>query len=254
MTWLRLAVSVAIGPLAGALVSAAAANAQVVAGRVVQRGSSVIIDDATVFVGDVVGSRGRTMRTSSQGLFRIKLDAAGSLIVRVRRLGFRPYSSEVLRLEKGDSVSLDVELEPVPQELTPVAVNAELEAIKDIRIRGYNARSIDATFITPSQLDAAGRGAHNYLDIMGRLRLLFVRIDHTCVRPLSGGRCYRVFLNDQILADHEEEIVATRLVVDPNNIDHIVLIGGGEDLRGIHVYTRDYTNRQRQAFKIPPAR
>ncbi|MEP7346742.1 MAG: carboxypeptidase-like regulatory domain-containing protein [Gemmatimonadaceae bacterium] len=250
--------SKAFGLAALLLACAPIAGAQVVVGRVVQRGTNAVIEDASVFIGDVVGSRGRTVSSSSQGKFRVKLDTAGSLVVRVRRIGFRPFESSVLRIAIGDSAIVDVQLEPVPQELTPVVINAELEAIKDIHIRGYDPRSMPATYFTASQIDAVGRDSRNYLDIMRKLRFVFVNVDDTCVHNLGVARlCVPVYLDDRLLATDPDELRATLFVVDPNTVDHIVYLRAGEAIPrefsggALFIYTRNYTNRQRQSVKVP---
>lgn len=243
------------------LICAPIAGAQVVVGRVVQRGTDAAVEDASVFVGEVVGARGRTIRSSSQGKFRVKLDAAGSLVVRVRRIGFRPFASSVLRVATDDSVIVDVQLEPVPQELTPVIIDAELDAIKDIRIRGYDPRSMPATYFTPSQIDAVGKDAHSYLDIMRKLRYVFLNIDESCVHGLGVGRgCLPVYLDDWLLAADPEELHATLFVIDPNSVDHIIYLHALDSLPyeftggALLIYTRNYTARRRQAVKVPASK
>lgn len=123
------------------------ANGQVITGRVVQQGTDAAIVEALVTLSDEVGGHQRTQRTSSQGSYRFVLDAPGQARIRARRLGFRPFVSAVVRLEAGDTLTLPVELIPVPQELSRVTVNAEVEAVKDLRIVGYNARSMETVVI-----------------------------------------------------------------------------------------------------------
>jgi hypothetical protein len=226
-------------------------NAQVVTGRVLQSGTDVAIGDATVFVGDVAGAHGRTLRTRSDGRFRTQLDDAGAFIVRVRRIGFRPFESTELHVAKDDSAIVDVQLAPVPQQLSTVLVNAELDAIKDLRVVGYNARSLPLTYFTPSQIDAAGAGARNYLDIMRMLRVTSVVIDEYCVRFLRGMRCLPVYLDDRFLGENPEEIRQSLFVIDPNAVDHIAYLRPKQTLfelerGGLFIYTREYTQKQRQ--------
>jgi hypothetical protein len=232
--------------LALLLVPTIHAGAQMISGRVVQQGTDVAIVEALVSISDERGEHQRTVRTSSSGTFSFRLNGPGQVEIRVRRLGFRPFVSAVLRVEAGDTLTVPVMLMPVPQELSRVTVNAELEAIKDLRIVGYNARSMEAIFVPPSKVEAVGKDAFTYLDVVNRLRLTFVNVTDTCVQKLMGGGCLPLYVDDWFISADPEQLQLLRRMVDPNDIDHIVFVRGGALAGTLHIYTRDYTARQRQ--------
>ncbi|MEP7345384.1 MAG: carboxypeptidase-like regulatory domain-containing protein [Gemmatimonadaceae bacterium] len=230
------------------------AHGQMITGRVVQQGTDAGIVEALVTISDDLGAHQRTQRTSSQGSYRFVLQAPGNIVIRVRRLGFRPFVSAILRVEAGDTVAVPVALVPVPQELSRVTIDAEVEAIKDIHILGYNTRSFEAVFIPPSRIEAVGKDAFTYLDIVSNLRLTFLNVTDACVQPLRVRRCLTVYVDDWPVSDDPEVLGVMRHIVDPNDIDHIVIPRGGALLGNLMIYTRTYTARQRQRFaaRRPP--
>lgn len=230
------------------------ASGQLIAGRVTRRDGAPI-PDVSVFAGDSVGGGGRNFRSDALGRFRVKLDVAGTFVLRVRRLGYRPFVSPSLSLKENDSLSYDVQLDPVPQQLAMVTVNAEIDAIRDLQMLGFGIRSIPATIIGPSQIEVVGRDAHTYVDVLRKIRLPSVNIDETCVRYWRGT-CLKVYLNDRLLGDGAETIKQTQFVIDPNEIDHIVYVRVDEaapsDVLGsLFIYTRAYTDRQRRLLRKP---
>lgn len=233
------------------LVPLSRAAAQTISGRVLQEGTDAAIIDALVSVSDTVGDHLRTVRTSSSGGFVIRLDGTAQVVLRARRLGFKPFVSTVLRVEVGDSVTVPIMLAPAPQELSPIMVNAEIEAIKDLKIVGYNARSMEAIFIPPSRVDAVGKDAVTYLDVIQNLRLIFVNVTDTCVQKLIDLHCLPLYVDDWFISADPEQLQILRRIVDPNEIDHIVFVRGGGLANTLHIYTRDYTARQRQRRRPP---
>jgi hypothetical protein len=233
------------------------AEAQVVTGRVLRRDGTPIAD-ASIFAGDSTGETGRAFRASANGHFRFKLDAAGTFFLRVRRLGYRQLLSPALTVGPADSLSYDAYLDEVPQQLATVTVDAEIESIRDLQVLGFGIRSMPATIIGPSQIEAVGRDARTYVDILRKIHLISVNIDETCVRDWKG-LCLALYLNDRLLADDEELLKATRFVIDPNDIDHILYVRADDAAPSgvagsLFVYTRTYTERQRRLLRkrLPP--
>lgn len=219
-------------------------EAQVITGRVTDLTTEAPIADALVTAEDNLGFH-FSARTSSRGYFRIPLIRSRSVLVKVRRLGFQPFSQSTNRIDTGDTLMLSVSLKPVPQQLSAVTIDAELEAAKDLRIVGYNARSIEATFITRSRIEAVGKDARSYSDIVDRLHLLNVNVTDRCVQRVAGERCIPVYVNDWFFSSDPEILQVTKSIVDPNDIDHIVFVRGGPLAGSMHIYTIDYVAKRR---------
>ena len=77
--------------------------------------------------------------TDAKGAFAIRGVAPGSHRLIVRRLGFRPSAIDVM-VESGHTAEVDVQIDPAPQQLTPITVAGRPEAF-DARLDGFNERS-----------------------------------------------------------------------------------------------------------------
>jgi hypothetical protein len=233
--------------------------AQVLMGRVVERGTDALIPDAIVVVTDSAGALLRSVRSNAQGRYRLTLANSSAVVLRVRRLGFRPFTSDVLHVGVGDTLRYDATLDEAPHVLSEVTIRDELERVRDLQYFGMSGRSIPATYITLSQIEAVGKDARNYVDIMRGLHLISFYIDEVCIHALLGGGCLAVYLDDRLLTDADPEMQqATRFVADPNEIDHMAYIRPGEqtampELKDgvLLIYTRKFTARQRKFLKRP---
>lgn len=222
--------------------------AQVVKGRVTSRDAA--IDGAVVELLTADSVVQRTSRTRANGEFRLTGVAPGPFTLQVRRLGFRPARLP-LSLH-GDTLRLDVQLEPAAVELPLVTINGERDAVLDLPVMGYDTRSLPVTIFTPSQLQAVGANAHQYLDVIRKLRLTFAYVDDNCVRDSGSNLCFSVYLDDRPLAGGEDidMLRATHFVLDPNDFDHVVFLRlqeGPAELRGtMFLYSSQYTKRIRE--------
>ncbi len=94
----------------GALAAAAgvamaqAADAQVVHGRVVEDRSGRGVASANLVVLDSVGQPAGYAQSNAFGEFSVRLTRSGSFFVRAERIGYRPATSAMSRVEAGDEV------------------------------------------------------------------------------------------------------------------------------------------------------
>ena len=77
--------------------------------------------------------------TDAKGSFSLRGILPGSHRLIVRRLGFRPTAIDVL-VESGHTAQVEIQIDPNPQQLTPVTVAARPEAF-DARLDGFLERS-----------------------------------------------------------------------------------------------------------------
>lgn len=229
-------------------------SAQVVIGAVLRRGGGHV-DGAAVRLTDSTGSKVLELRTNRDGEFQALLHQNETYGIDVRRLGFRPYVAQITTRSSTDTIRFSATLESLPQLLPAVRIDAEVERLKDLRVAGYNARSFPATFIPRSQIEAYGRDARTYMDILRKMRITSIYIDEKCVHFLLGGACLNVFLNDASLAGggDDDMLNAIQHAIAPEDIDHIVYVRPNEavpdELRGsLLVYTTAYTERMRRRW------
>jgi hypothetical protein len=83
---------------------ARAADAQVVHGRVVEDRSGRGVASANLVVLDSVGQPAGYAQSNAFGEFSVRLTRSGSFFVRAERIGYRPATSAMSRVEAGDEV------------------------------------------------------------------------------------------------------------------------------------------------------
>lgn len=195
-----------------------------------------------------------TSSTSAEGWFLINASSRARSLA-VKRLGFRPTYVEVQSSHTDDTLQITIRLERISISLSPVVVRVEVDALKDFRIVGYNARSFPATFVTKSQIQSLQGDPRTYTDIFRQLRITSVYVDETCVRELLGGACLNVWLNDRLMAGggDEEWLKVLQHLIEPSEVDHIVYVRSQEavpdELRGsLLIYTQSYAGRLRRAM------
>jgi TonB family protein len=77
--------------------------------------------------------------TDDKGTFSLRGVSPGSHRLIVRRLGFRPAAMDV-QVEAGHTAQIEIQIDPNPQQLTPITVAARPEAF-DARLEGFLERS-----------------------------------------------------------------------------------------------------------------
>src|SRR5688500_1595326 len=128
-TWpvslLRLAARGALLSLVPALLAAQSGATGVVAGRVTTRADTgTVIPTSGAMVALVGTSLGAV--SAADGRFRISRVPAGAFTLRVQLLGFRAVE-RAIRVRAGDTVRVDVTLQPEAQRLSPVRTDSPRE-------------------------------------------------------------------------------------------------------------------------------
>lgn len=140
------------------LLGAGSAGAQVVRGQVVQARDSSAMAAVVVQLLDAAGTVvGRTM-SDEHGRFRLVAVAPGVHRIRTLRIGYRPATSDPIRLERGRDASPTIALAAVPLELDAVTVSAR-QACRVYSDAGAAAELWDQarTAFTATRLSASER-------------------------------------------------------------------------------------------------
>src|SRR5688500_127190 len=120
--------------------------------------------------------------TDASGAFRIQRLPAGTVVLNVRRLGYRPAVRTVEHAGAAESV-LEIRLTAVPEVLPTVEVRRRPEA-SDARLAGYNARREKRVghFVTRDQIER--HDSPRFADVLRGVPGLVVKP----LRGSGGGR------------------------------------------------------------------
>lgn len=225
--------------LAGML--AAPVAAQVVRGAVLTDGGRAV-PGAEVQISDSAGVTVDT-HAGNRGEFLVHV-GPGRYAVAVRRIGFQPASRGLFDLRAGDTLTVDLALEVLPQRLRAVQVLSERRELKSRRVLGMSLKGLDVPMLTPTEVAMAARGARTYLDIIRAAGMSGLTVSGDCVRSMHALRAECVLvLVDDIRVDDRENIFA---LAAPRTIDHIVylkaaqattLLGTGAPSGALLIYT-----------------
>jgi hypothetical protein len=245
----RLAVPLAfLGTLAA---GAQPAAAQAVRGRVIDWETKRPVVRALVSLIDSSSRVVRAITTDDNGAFVLALPSPGYAAVRAVRLGYAPKTTKWLPLDAGDTLQMEVDLDPAVVQLSPMTIRAERDRMKNSRVLGMNVRAFGGVITTPTEVETYNAGARDFTDIVRSISLPGVHIieknDNTrCVATWRG--CMLVFVNDMRVPDP----YAALDMVPPGLIDHMVyvhaneagtLVGTGGDAGVLFIYSKTGKSR-----------
>jgi hypothetical protein len=117
------------------IISPTAVMAQTGIRGVVRDSGGGVVGNAHVILSGVLAAQ---VTTDSTGEFHFAAVPVGNGHLEVRRLGYRPTSTSV-SVPRGTELHLDLEMVPIPEQLTPVQVTGRAQPY-DSRLAGYNER------------------------------------------------------------------------------------------------------------------
>jgi hypothetical protein len=123
------------------VLAAAPARAQVLYGRVVDAADGNPVSAATVAAVDGTGGVVASVLSGADGRYELRLPAAGSVRVRVERLGYRTGMSAVVTVGEGDRMGVDLQLRSAAVALDEVQVQTRVvPPFHDARARTFYQR------------------------------------------------------------------------------------------------------------------
>ncbi|MFN8571704.1 MAG: carboxypeptidase-like regulatory domain-containing protein [Gemmatimonadaceae bacterium] len=201
------------------------AASQVVRVTVVDSATAEGIVDAAVAMLDGRGQIVSSGLTRSGGVLQLKPHGTGSYTVFVRRLGFRPTTSEPIGVTGTDTTVAVVWLPRIPQFLPEMAIRAERDAIRNEKFFGMKIGTLGATVISPTQVDRAVTGAKDFTDLVSRNPSAGFGVDYErkCVVSTRGEPpgCMPVIVDGLLIGNTAE-------VLPPEIVDYIIILRGNE--------------------------
>ena len=142
--------------LAGiAVVSPQTGEAQVVNGRLMEKGTGLPVTSGTVMLLDTTFAIQGSAVSNQTGAFRLEAPGPGSYYVLTEALGFEPIIDGILDLGEGGSLTIELYVTPKPVALDSLIVAVERVMIfQHLEKSGFNERQTSGFgfFITPEEI------------------------------------------------------------------------------------------------------
>ncbi len=170
---------------------ASVADAQVIIGTIRSQDTERSVPGAKVTATDSLGKLLSEVTTDQAGRFRMRLPGNTPFQVVVKKVGWRPSSTELIRGAPADTMELDLLVPAEPTDVDAVNVTAKGEA-------NANAKSLDEArrrgwkTVMPQEVEAHREQATNFLDLMrstGAQGVLLPAQPNDCVKSNRTRRC-----------------------------------------------------------------
>lgn len=170
---------------------ASVAGAQVIIGTIRSQDTERSVAGAKVTATDSLGKLLSEVTTDQAGRFRMRLPGNTPFQVVVKKVGWRPSSTELIRGAPADTMEIDLMVPAEPTEVEAVNVTAKGEA-------NANAKSLDEArrrgwkTVMPQEIEAHREQATNFLDLMrstGAQGVLLPAQPNDCVKSNRTRRC-----------------------------------------------------------------
>ena len=199
------------------LLASASLGAQSVRGVVVDDSTKLPVDGAVVTLREADGGAiARTTRTDSVGGFIIHAARPGSYRVHAARIGYRPLTSEVVKLGLGQLVVMRLRMTTIAQQLIPVRIveRRSLKAAELMSATGFDLRESKGLglFLNGERLAAMGHDGGREILATQLQPTIYVRNDPVLgevIRMREGlGECApEIFLDGRLLATAPDAVI-----------------------------------------------
>jgi TonB family protein len=160
---------------------------------IVRDSAGGVVGNAHVILSGLLAAQ---VTTDSTGEFHFAAVPGGNGHLEVRRLGYRPTSTSVI-VPRGSELHLDVEMVPIPGQLTPVQVTGRAQPYES-RLAGFNERKSKhiGYIVTRDKLDRMSSA--RFVDALREMPSLSVRSlrGGGVTVSLRGARCSPMFYMD----------------------------------------------------------
>jgi hypothetical protein len=171
------------------LLGARPAAAQVVNGRLLERGSDRPVVGASVELQESGGAVRATVLTDTVGDFLIAVEDAGTYRVSVSRVGYSPVTSPTFVVERDDTTALVLRLVAGTILLAPIKAVADARALPPSLAAFYDRveGNRSGRFITRDRIDQMrAMRASDLMRSMAGMRIVSTRRDGTALRTREG--------------------------------------------------------------------
>ena len=167
------------------------AGAQVIIGTIRSQDTERSVAGAKVTATDSLGKLLSEVTTDQAGRFRMRLPGNTPFQVVVKKVGWRPSSTELIRGAAADTMEIDLMVPAEPTEVEAVnvtakgAANANAKSLDEARRRGWKT-------VMPQEIEAHREQATNFLDLMrstGAQGVLLPAQPNDCVKSNRTRRC-----------------------------------------------------------------
>ena len=167
------------------------AGAQVIIGTIRSQDTERSVAGAKVTATDSLGKLLSEVTTDQAGRFRMRLPGNTPFQVVVKKVGWRPSSTELIRGAPADTMEIDLMVPAEPTEVEAVnvtakgAANANAKSLDEARRRGWKT-------VMPQEIEAHREQATNFLDLMrstGAQGVLLPAQPNDCVKSNRTRRC-----------------------------------------------------------------
>lgn len=245
----RGALSLLVAAMLAAM-SAGAADAQVIRGRIISSESRAPMVEATVEALDSARRVIIAARSDSSGRFWLTFRDPGEFRIRIRRIGIEPTLSDPLKFEGRDTVDIDLLVDERPAVLDEVEVRDAQGVPNRVNARRLaDARAKGWRVIPPERVAPAKQRATNFDQLLRSLFLANVIIEPDCVRSLVSNGCLTIFVDDMYFGARGMNMI------NPRDVEFIAIIGRAEALATygnragygvLMIYTSRYEDRARR--------
>jgi hypothetical protein len=176
---------------------------------------------------DAAGRALASAKTSETGFALMPKATPGTFRVLARRFGYRPMTSDLIRLDPTDTVAIRLTLERIPAVLDPIVIVAQRDSVRnEWNPFGINLKATGGHIVTPAEIEHAILGARDMADVLARRPLPGIVIDHIrrCPKSNRGSGCLPFAVDGQLYPDG----TAIQDAVVPEMIDYVIVLRGSE--------------------------
>jgi hypothetical protein len=223
------------------------AGAQMIVGTIRSQDTERTVAGAKVTASDSLGKQLVEVVTDQTGHFRFRLPGNVPFMIVVKKVGWRPSSTELIRGTADDTLQLDLTVPAEPTEVDAVTVTAKgggnqnSKSLEEAKRRGWKT-------VMPQEVELHRDNANNFLDLMratGAQGLMLPARPDDCVMSNRTRRCL-TYVIDGVPA-------GTNIYVNPRDVyfysvlsstESAVIWGDRAPWGAIVVVTRSYGDKK----------